>query len=136
MSNVQLRNKSSKSLEKATAQAIQVRSTIYQHESIMDKYIRNIRAMNKATAYEYFLRLNNFQEFVVRSYKTTVDSLITKLKEDEDPYDILSSYVIYLQTTFNISISTLKARIITAKNFLEYSGVDCLCSKCPSINKE
>ncbi|MFY9869272.1 MAG: hypothetical protein WAK17_06105 [Candidatus Nitrosopolaris sp.] len=72
MSNVQLRNKSSKSLEKATAQAIQVRSTIYQHESIMDKYIRNIRAMNKATAYEYFLRLNNFQEFVVRSYKTTV----------------------------------------------------------------
>ncbi|MGB8938242.1 MAG: site-specific integrase [Candidatus Nitrosopolaris sp.] len=124
MSNVQLRNKSSKSLEKATAQAIQVRSTIYQHESIMDKYIRNIRAMNKATAYEYFLRLNNFQEFVVRSYKTTVDSLITKLKEDEDPYDILSSYVIYLQTTFNISISTLKARIITAKNFLEYSDVD------------
>ncbi|MFZ0224594.1 MAG: hypothetical protein WAM42_23170, partial [Candidatus Nitrosopolaris sp.] len=119
-----MRNKSSKSLEKATAQAIQVRSTIYQHESIMDKYIRNIRAMNKATAYEYFLRLNNFQEFVVRSYKTTVDSLITKLKEDEDPYDILSSYVIYLQTTFNISISTLKARIITAKNFLEYSDVD------------
>jgi hypothetical protein len=42
----------------------------------------------------------------------------------EDPYDILSNYVIYLQNNSNISPATLKARIITAKNFLEYHDVD------------
>jgi hypothetical protein len=106
MSNaVHLTNKS-KSLEKATAQAIQDQSKIYHPESIMDRYIRNIRAMNKATAYEYFLRLNNFQEFVANTYEATIDDLVTKIKEgSEDPYDILSSYVIYLQTSYNISIS-------------------------------
>jgi len=42
----------------------------------------------------------------------------------EDPYDILSNYVIYLQNNSNISPATLKARIITAKNFLESHDVD------------
>jgi len=87
----------------------------------MDKYIRNIRAMNKATAYEYFLRLDSFQDFVVSDYETTLDNIITKMKEgSEEPYNILSGYVIYLQTNYDISTATLKARIITAKNFLEY----------------
>ena len=99
----------------------------YYHSSnkVMDKYIRNIRAMNKATAYEYHFRLTTFQNFITNDYKTTLDNLIMEIRERrEDPYDILSNYVIYLQNNSNISPATLKARIITAKNFLESHDVD------------
>jgi hypothetical protein len=37
-------------------------------ESAMDKYIRNIRAMNKETAYEYHFRLMNFENFRLEDY--------------------------------------------------------------------
>ena len=89
------------------------------------KYIRNVGAMNKQTAYEYHVRLTTFQVFVINNYKVSLDDIIAKLNEGtEDPYDILSSYVDYLQTNYNISARTLKIRIITAKNFLEYCDVD------------
>jgi integrase len=91
----------------------------------MDKYIRNIRAMNKATASEYNFRLRTFENFATIDYKTALDNLIMKIREGrEDPYDILSNYIIFLQNNSNISSSTLKARVITAKNFLEYCDVD------------
>jgi integrase len=91
----------------------------------MDKYVRNMHAMNHRTAYEYQLRLTNFQEFITNTYKTTLDDIISKINEGtEDAYDILNGYVIYLQTIYNISAATLKSRIITAKNFLEYHDVD------------
>jgi hypothetical protein len=81
--------------------------------------------MNKATAYEYYFRLTTFQNFIMDDYKTTLDNLIMKIRKGrEDPYVILSNYVIYLQNNSNISPGTLKARIITAKNFLEYYDVD------------
>jgi integrase len=94
-------------------------------ENALNKYIRNIRTMNKATAHEYNFRLTTFAEFVFNDYGTTFDKLIIKLKEgSEDPYEILSGYVSYLQTGYNISASTLKERVITTKNFLEYHDVD------------
>ncbi len=81
--------------------------------------------MNKATAYEYYFRLMTYQNFIASDYKTTVDDLIIGIKEGhEDPYDILSNYIVYLQNSCKISPSTLKARVITAKNFLEYYDVD------------
>src|SRR5918912_3754555 len=89
------------------------------------KYIRNVAAMNKQTAYEYHIRLNTFQDFVINNYKLNLDDIIIKLNDClEDPYEILSGYVNYLQTSYNISARTLKTRIITAKNFLEYHDVD------------
>jgi len=91
----------------------------------LDKYIRNIHAMNKRTANEYYLRLNNFQGFAIRNYNTALDNIITKINEgSEDPYEILSAYVSYLQTNYNVDASTIKGRVITAKNFLEYYDVD------------
>jgi integrase len=81
--------------------------------------------MNKRTAREYYLRLNGFRDFVFRNYKTTLDNLITKInKGSEDPYGILSDYVAHLQTDYNISTLTLKQRVVTAKNFLEYYDAD------------
>jgi integrase len=119
-----------KTSEKSTATQEEVQSNSLRHTeergtTRMDKYIRNMRAMNKRTAYEYNLRLTNFQEFVTNTYKTTLDNIVEKINEDtEDPYDILNGYISYLQASYNISASTLKSRIITAKNFLEYYDVD------------
>jgi integrase len=81
--------------------------------------------MNKNTAYEYYIRLASFQDFVSSCYKATLDNIITRINQSsEDPYEILSGYVDYLQTSCSISTLTLKTRIITAKNFLEYYDVD------------
>ncbi|MGA9152648.1 MAG: site-specific integrase [Candidatus Nitrosopolaris sp.] len=92
---------------------------------VLDKYIRNIRAMNRRSAYEYYGRLMTFQDFIRNDYKFTLDNLIIELQNvREDPYDVLSYYILYLQSHYNISSGTLKGRIITAKNFLEYHDVD------------
>ena len=81
--------------------------------------------MSKSTAYEYYARLSNFETFVSSEYKTSVDHLIEKIKEGFfDPYDILSNYCASLQNNWDISISTLNQRVVTAKNFLEYCDVD------------
>ena len=46
-----------------------------------------------------------------------------------DPYDVLSEYCAYLRNyknrrSENISVLTIKQRVVTAKNFLEYYDVD------------
>ncbi|MDQ3902260.1 MAG: tyrosine-type recombinase/integrase [Thermoproteota archaeon] len=91
----------------------------------LDNYVNSISSMNKRTAHEYYLRLNRFQHFIMSRYGVTLDDIISRINEgSEDPYEILISYVNYLQTNFNISTRSLKDRIITAKNFLEYCDVD------------
>ncbi len=83
--------------------------------------------MNKTTAHEYLMRLNNFRNFVLASYngKFTVDELVFKVREgSEDPYTIIRNYAAFLQRNNNISNSTLKFRIVTLKNFLEFYDVD------------
>ena len=83
--------------------------------------------MNKSTAHEYLMRLNSFRNFVLTSYngKLTVDEVVTKIRKGtEDPYTILRNYALFLQQTNNISNSTLKFRIVTLKNFLEFYDVD------------
>jgi integrase len=98
---------------------------------VLDKYIRNISAMNKRTAREYYIRLLGFQEFVNNRYndknqtETTLDNIIANIKEGlEDVYEILSDFVSYLQTKYNISALTLKQKVVTVKNFFEYYDVD------------
>ena len=90
------------------------------------KYIKNIGTMSKSTAHEYYERLTIFEVFVLEEYETTVDDIIKKIKEGAyDPYDVLSNYSAYLQNSSkNISSLTLKQRVVTAKNFLEYHDVD------------
>jgi predicted RecB family nuclease len=56
----------------------------------LDKYIKNVHAMNRRTAVEYHGRLVGFQDFVIRSYKTMLDTILTRIsKGSEDPYQIL-----------------------------------------------
>jgi integrase len=83
--------------------------------------------MNKSTAHEYLIRLNSFRNFVLASYngKLTVDEIVTKVRKgSEDPYTIIRNYAAFLQQSNNISNSTLKYRIVTLKNFLEFYDVD------------
>jgi integrase len=89
-------------------------------------YIRNIGTMSKSTAYEYLTRLNNFKEFIANDYDNNLsaDDIITKIKTgDEDPYELLNRYAAYLKNC-NIAALTLKQRVVTIKNFLEYCDVD------------
>ena len=66
-----------------------------------------------------------FQDFIINSYNATLDDIVQKINEgSENPYDILSGYVTYLQTNYNISTLTIKTRVVTAKNFLEHYDVD------------
>jgi hypothetical protein len=57
--------------------------------------------MNRRTAYEYYTRLTGFQDFLINSYNATVDDIIMRINQgSEDPYDILSGYVTYMQTNY------------------------------------
>jgi len=83
--------------------------------------------MNRSTAHEYLMRLNSFRNFVLASYngRLTVDEIVTKIRKgSEDAYAIIRNYAAFLQRTNNISNSTLKFRIVTLKNFLEFYDVD------------
>jgi integrase len=113
--------------ESATARVIDTNTTIDHpvESSAVDKYIKNIRAMNKRTAYVYLHRLTGFQDFVERNYKTALDTIITRINEGlQDPYEILSNYVAHIQTNYNVSTLTLKQRVVTVKNLFEYYDVD------------
>jgi integrase len=93
--------------------------------SAIKMYIKSVSSMNKSTAREYYFRLVTFQKFIQNEYDISLDNLIRKLRiGSEDPYDVLSGYVVHLQNNFAISAATSKLRIITAKNFLEYNDVD------------
>lgn len=100
----------------------------YSSDDTVGKYIRNICTMNKSTAYEYLGRLNNFEAFLLKHYKKNIDQVLKQITNgDVDPYYILSEYCSYLRNDTggaNISVLTIKQRIVSAKNFLEYYDVD------------
>lgn len=81
--------------------------------------------MSKATAYTYSRRLASFENFLSTAFGAlAVDKLIRRIKEgDQDVFDVLNEYSSYLSNT-GISVDTMKQRIITVKNFLEYHDVD------------
>jgi integrase len=97
------------------------------NNSMIDSYIKSIKIMNKGTSDEYLARLNSFNAFIKNEFDGTlsVNDLVTKIKHGElDPYDILSKYSGYLQSSYNISTTTLKGRVVTVKNFFEYFDIE------------
>jgi hypothetical protein len=44
----------------------------------LNKYIKNVDAMNRKTAYEYYSRLIGFQDFIIDSYNATLDDKVLK----------------------------------------------------------
>jgi integrase len=92
---------------------------------MISKYIKNVSIMNKSIADECLRRLTSFKNFISNAFDgLTVDELIIRIKEGkEDVFEFLNNYSSYLSNT-NISTNTMKQRVITAKNFLEYHDVD------------
>ncbi|HET9807016.1 MAG TPA: hypothetical protein VFP49_08920, partial [Nitrososphaeraceae archaeon] len=95
-----------------------------QQSKLLIRYIKNIQVMNKRTADEYYNRLSIFEKFILSQYTITIDEFINDLLQSKfDPYEVLGNYCIYLQEK-GIQTSTLKNRVITVKNFLEFNDVD------------
>jgi integrase len=93
-------------------------------QDVLSKYIKSVSMMSASSAREYRFRLHSLVTFAMMKYKLTLDDLIKAIKEGlYDPYDVLSNYIAYLQASNTISTLTLKQRVITAKNFLEYFDV-------------
>ena len=94
----------------------------------INKYIGMVRAMGESTALEYESRLKNFSKYVLEQYHFGVDRLVSVLvsevkeKRELNPYDVLSGYAAYLLG--KLSSNTIKQRVVTAKNFLEYYDVE------------
>jgi len=81
--------------------------------------------MTQSTAEEYMYRLNSFKSFIQSEYKISIDRLIQQINEGlVDQYYILFQYANYLKKFNNVSNLTLKQRVVTVKNFLEYCDVD------------
>jgi integrase len=96
-------------------------------EDSVHNYLSIMSTMNKSSAREYAARLNSFRMFILNQYGRyiTIDNIIVKIKEgSENPYNILNNYAAFLLRSNNVSSSTLKQRVITVKNFLEYNDVD------------
>ena len=86
-------------------------------------YIKNVRTMSKSTACQYLSRLNDFKDLRTDDH-LSIDNLLLKIKKgNQDPYNILNGYAAYLRNC-NVSALTLKQRIVTVKNFFEYSDID------------
>jgi integrase len=93
----------------------------------ISNYLNNVQQMNKATALEYHKRLRSFATFVMERYGyRSVDILTQKLTKNSriDPYEVLSSYVAYLNRKETFSPLTIKQRVVTAKNFLEFYDIE------------
>jgi integrase len=92
----------------------------------INSYVIDVRTMNGSTAYQYLSRLNDFEDFILNRHNNSlgVDSLLLEIKQgNQDPYNVLNSYAAHLKNC-NISVATLKQRIVTVKNFFEYWDVD------------
>jgi integrase len=64
--------------------------------------------------------------FVANEYPdvSDMDNLLVMLKQSNlDPYNLLNGYAAYL-SNHNVSTLTLKQRVVTIKNFFEYSDID------------
>jgi integrase len=80
--------------------------------------------MNKNTAIEYHFRLSNFEKFIISQYNLTMDDFVGNILQSKlNPYEFLSDFCIHLQE-LGLHSSSLKNRVTTVKNFLEFNDVD------------
>ncbi|HSF51082.1 MAG TPA: tyrosine-type recombinase/integrase [Nitrososphaeraceae archaeon] len=99
-------------------------------KNLLLQYVKSVSMMKKRTANEYYDRLVKFERFILSHYFINLDKFIEELREggkaNFNVYDILRNYSIYLMQDPNntIQTTTLKQRVVTAKNFLEFYDID------------
>jgi len=106
-----------------------VTTTTAMTSTAIAQYIKTTSESNRRTGYEYLKRLESFQDFISQNYDFRIDDLTLSKMLNVDVYELLSSYVSYLinktsDDGYNISSLTIKQRVTTAKNFLEYYDFD------------
>jgi integrase len=102
------------------------KTTTTTNSKSINQYIKTISDSNKNTGYEYSRRLLFFERFINEKYNFSVDELTISKITSVDIYELLSSYVSYLVNQLGDSISnlTIKQRLVTVKNFLEYWDIE------------
>ena len=77
---------------------------------MIDRYIKSIRIMSKATSREYLTRLNSFNAFIENEFggSLSVNDIVVKIKQDElDAYNVLSKFMAIYKDSYNITTLTL-----------------------------
>ena len=111
-------------LQQSWSSSLPSSSSDIKTSSLLQQYIKSINIMNKQTGNEYYVRLSNFERFIFSKYGSNLDGFVEGLKEGKfDIYETLGDYCIYLQDS-NIHTSTLKQRVVTAKNFFEFNDIE------------
>jgi integrase len=93
------------------------------------RYVRSVSTGNSRTGIEYLRRLFTFEEFIKQNYSFSIDELLISKTFTVDIYDLLSSYVSWLKSRTNedssklLSNVTIKNKVITVKNFLEFFDI-------------
>lgn len=89
------------------------------------KFYNSVSVGNKNTARMYHYRLLFFAKFIKENYRKNLKEMIHRINKNEyNPYDILNDYCLYLKNNSNLSNSTFRDKIITAKTFLEYNDIE------------
>ncbi len=60
--------------------------TLTSDSNAISKYIKNVRTMNKSTAYVYLTRLTSFKSFISSEFNLQIDDLIKKIKEGKKTF--------------------------------------------------
>ena len=89
------------------------------------KFTNSVSVGNQNTAKTYYSRLLFFARFAKEKYGRILDEMIQKLRDNEyNPYDVLNGYCFFLKNNYNLSSSTFRDKIITAKTFLEFNDIE------------
>ena len=99
-------------------------TSVLNESSMVASYLTNVALVNESTAKKYRERLKKFEVFISEHYDLGIDDIIIQItKSKTEVYDLLATYVLYLNNNF-ISPVTLKNHIITIKNFLESRDIE------------
>jgi integrase len=93
---------------------------VQQSSDAISKYVNKISEGSENTGYQYLKKLQEFERFITQNYHFNIDELTITKTFVTDIYKLLSNYVTYLVTKNNISNLTIKQRVTTVRNFLEY----------------
>src|ERR1051326_3356806 len=90
----------------------------------VQQYVDAAEVASKITATQYRTRLKFFGSFVSEKYNCTIDDLIANLKAAKnDVYEVLNGFAVFLSKRGD-KANLMRAKIITARNFLESNDID------------
>jgi integrase len=93
------------------------------------KYVKNVSTDNSRTGIDYLRRLVVFEQFIKENYSFSIDEILISKTFTVDIYDLLSNYVSWLKSRTKedgsrlLSNVSIKNRVITVKNFLEFFDI-------------